>query len=326
MRGQTEVDGSSRHLAMGGALSLPILLAVLLVVIANRYQPVEMQWEEKLQTVRVDYVSDAERLFAQLGYHWPPQVGATVPRIAMDPLPGDLQPTLAVQRKKALFFRAILPLVLAENRQIRHQRAFVERMLAAGSVPRADSPQHRWLQRLFRHYRIKIRLDFNASLKRLLWHMDEIPSALVLAQAANESAWGTSRFARLANNLFGQWTWQQEQGIIPAERPEGHRYAVRKFPSLRASVRDYLHNLNIGHAYQELRRLRERMRASGRGLDALALVAGLSRYSSRGADYVDEIRQIIRGNHLNRLNGAVLSPLGPHLRTLAEWTAKSTDG
>jgi len=311
---------------MGGALFLPILLAALLVVIANRYRPVEMQWEENLQTVRVGHVSDAERLFAQLGYHWPPSVGATVPRIAIDPLPGDLQPALAVRRKKALFFRAILPLVLAENQQIHRQRAFVERLLADGRIPRADSPQRRWLQRLFRHYRVKIRLDFNASLKHLLWRMDEIPSALVLAQAANESAWGTSRFARLANNLFGQWTWQQDQGIVPRERPEGHRYAVRKFPSLRSSVRDYLHNLNIGHAYQELRRLRNHMRASGRGLDALVLVAGLSRYSSRGADYVDEIRQIIRGNHLNRLNAVALSPAAPHLKTLMGRVAESIDG
>ena len=326
LESQTEVSRFSRYRMQLGVLLLPVLLAVLLAVIGNHYRLEEMLWEEKLQTVRVDHVSDAERLFAQLNYFWPPAVGATVPRIAMDPLPGDLQSGLTVARKKALFFRAILPLVLAENRQIRRQREFVGRILATGRVPRAESPQRRWLQELFRHYRIKIRLDFNVALKQLLRRMDEIPAALVLAQAANESAWGTSRFVRLANNLFGLWTWRQGEGIVPEERPDGHRYAVRKFPSLRVSVRHYLHNLNIGHAYQDLRRLRNRMRVGGQGLDALALAAGLSRYSTRGADYVREIRQIIRGNHLNMLNAVELSPSGPHLRTLAGRVVESTDG
>ncbi len=127
----------------------------------------------------------------------------------------------------------------------------------------------------------------------------------MLAQAANESAWGTSRFTRVANNLFGQWTWQAAHGIVPASRPEGERYLVRKFPSLRDSVRDYLYNLNVGHAYEGLRRLRHEMRRRGQPLDAAILAAGLSRYSGRGAAYVEEIRRIIRGNHRNKPISAI---------------------
>ncbi len=65
-------------------------------------------------------------------------------------------------------------------------------------------------------------------INRLLRRADIIPSSLALAQAANESAWGTSRFAVEGNIFYGQWCYSEGCGIIPARRLEGARHEVKK--------------------------------------------------------------------------------------------------
>ncbi len=308
---------------------LPATAAVFLAVEGLRLRPpvapLLPQQDETLVRAEVGNVAEAEALFQRLGYAWPPAVGPSVPRIALDPLPADYPAGLETRRKKALFFRALLPLVLAENRVLRAQRQHLLRLRELGLPAQAGTASHAWLQDLLRRYRVSQEDGLAPAVERLLQRLDEIPPALVLAQAANESAWGTSRFARIANNLFGQWTWQEEHGIVPAERPEGERYLVRKFPSLRASVRDYLYNLNVGHAYEALRRMRHEMRAAGEALDAMALASGLSRYSERGEDYVEEIRRIIRGNRLDRLGDVDLMP-AEDTRRLALLLDRFSDG
>ena len=129
---------------------------------------------------------------------------------------------------------------------------------------------------------------------------------MVLAQAANESAWGTSRFSLVANNLFGQWTFIPGQGIIPKDRPEGETYEVRKFSTVYDSVRSYLLNLNTHQAYQQLRQLRTASRVNGQNPKGLKLAEGLLRYSTRGEDYVKELQAMIRFNQLSRFTTAKL--------------------
>ncbi len=127
-----------------------------------------------------------------------------------------------------------------------------------------------------------------------------------MAQAANESAWGTSRFAQQGNNLFGIWLFGEGAGLVPEQRPEGATYRVRVFGSLSASVAGYMHNLNRGHAYGKLRRLRARMRRTHQPLDGEVLAQGLLRYSERGAAYVAEIQAMIRHNQLRAVDGSQL--------------------
>jgi len=75
---------------------------------------------------------------------------------------------------------------------------------------------------------------------------------------------------------------------------------VRIFPTLRLSVRSYLHNLNTGRAYQRLRQLRASLREQKLPLDSEYMAAGLVNYSERGEDYVREIRALIRSNALDQ--------------------------
>ena len=56
--------------------------------------------------------------------------------------------------------------------------------------------------------------------------IDVIPPSQAMAQAANESAWGTSRFATEAINLFGQWCFRKDCGIVSASRTAGSTHGA----------------------------------------------------------------------------------------------------
>ena len=83
----------------------------------------------------------------------------------------------------------------------------------------------------------------------LLKRVDVIPASLVLAQAANASAWGTSRFALEANNIFGQWCFEEGCGIILNRRIEGATHEVKSFDTLEAAIEGSYLNINTHHLY-----------------------------------------------------------------------------
>ena len=132
----------------------------------------------------------------------------------------------------------------------------------------------------------------------LLRRVDKIPASLALAQAANESAWGTSRFAQQGNNYFGQWCYSDGCGLVPNRRRAGATHEVRSFDSVKDSVQAYIHNLNTFPSYQMLRRIRQQLRVQNKPVDGASLTDGLESYSSRGHDYIDELQNMIYSNNL----------------------------
>lgn len=288
------------------ALALPLVAMVGYIVWNVMQERSVPKWEVTLAPVTAGDVGELESLFGDLDYPWPLEREAKVPPVMVDPLPHDLAKVSDVKLKKSLFFRALLPIVLAENRKLRAQRRY---MLALFSMdlPPTGSDKRRWLEEQLTLYRVKGDIEDEPTRQELARRLDEIPIALVLAQAANESGWGNSRFAREANNLFGEWTYKEGQGMVPEARAAGENHAVRIFPSLRASVKSYFNNINSGRAYEELRLMREKLRNNERDLNALKLADGLVRYSERGDEYVDEIKKMIRANRLNTLAGVTLN-------------------
>tara|TARA_B110000858_G_scaffold197228_1_gene258218 strand:+ start:22145 stop:22984 length:840 start_codon:yes stop_codon:yes gene_type:complete len=139
-----------------------------------------------------------------------------------------------------------------------------------------------------------------ALIKELLLKVDVIPVSLVLAQAANESAWGTSRFALEGNNIFGQWCFKEGCGIVPNRRIEGATHEVKVFASIEAAIKGYFLNINSHHLYADFRDERARLRGLNRGLNSIELAEGLERYSQRGANYIDEVQTLIQQNNLRQ--------------------------
>jgi Bax protein len=233
-----------------------------------------------------------------------------VPPFLLTALPKDLHRIQDITKRKQLFFLSLLPSVLLANREItlqRRQFLTASRHYQAG-LP-LSAPQQLLIKSLVKNYRLRHNpLTHQSTRKQLLQRLDILPPDLVLAQAANESGYGSSRFARLGNSLFGQWTYATGTGLVPKERSANQRHEVQRFASLYDSVRSYMNNLNAHRAYRSLRTIRAQKRSRKQALRGTDLAAGLRLYSSRRDAYVAEIRAIIRSNRLSRLTSVSLRP------------------
>lgn len=243
-----------------------------------------------------------------------PGIEGLVPNLAPVRLPPDMD-ELDLESKKEVFFRSVLPHILAANRRIRAERArlmaLAERLGSGDAAAWEDSA---FVRDLAERYRINPPQTepppaIEALIEELLHRVDVVPPSLALAQAALESAWGGSRFAKLGNSLFGQWVFSSDKGITPLLRDEGANYSVARFVDLSEAVDAYVRNLNSFWAYQEFRTLRRGMRLAGEALDPHALADGLLLYSIRREEYVDEVRKVVRDNRLHRFEGKRLAPL-----------------
>lgn len=225
-----------------------------------------------------------------------------VPRIFVAQLPKDLADAETVQLRKAVFIKSVLPVVLRVNEDIlleRRRLLRVRKHLSAGLA--LDAVDSEWLDVLTERYEAAPG-DIDALMRRV----DVIPASLALAQAAEESGWGTSRFAREGNALFGQYTYKKSKGILPSDRSDGRRHKIRAYANLLETVRAYMHNLNYHRAYGDFRAKRAEMRDADDTIDGHALAGELRRYSERGAAYVRTIRGIIRYNNFDALDHARL--------------------
>lgn len=259
-----------------------------------------------VKPVPVMMVGSAEKLsdvFRRIGYQLDGvKRHGRVPRLFLASLPRDLSAVRVPAARKMLFIQSALPLILhvnelilAERKQVLGLKAQLDLGVELGSEDVAS------LDRIRERYDLD-RLDFVELLRRI----DVVPPSLALAQGAEESGWGTSRFAREGNALFGQRVFKGTNGIVPQKREEGQRHRVRAFNHLIDGIKAYLDNLNIHPAYGELRAAREKMRGDGQTIDGDVLAQTLVKYSERREDYVASIRTIIRYNGLRQFDKARL--------------------
>jgi len=197
-----------------------------------------------------------------------------------------------VEKKKA-FFNFIRPGIVNANRNVALDRQYLLDLRT--NLKETSIPPKRY-QRLL----VKYQLDFTElnlhSITQLLTRVDTIPQSLIMIQAANESGWGTSRFARLGLNFFGQWCFDKGCGLIPKTRNKEATHEVQVFKSLDDSIASYINNLNTHPAYQHLRDVRAQLRARNERTSAEKLAQGLTSYSERGDEYVLELLQMLQNN------------------------------
>lgn len=202
-----------------------------------------------------------------------------------------------VKQKKAAFFAFMLPLVSAQNAEIQVQRQRLEELKHLSEEEYSRS-HRRFLEGLAEYYRLDVERVTPIEVQQLLKRVDEVPASLALAQAAMESAWGTSRFATEANNLFGQWCYVEGCGLVPLQRSAGSKHEVAKFDSAADAVASYLRNINTHYAYQDLRDRRAELRQTDSPVSGHLLAEDLINYSELRDAYVKEIQAVIRINKL----------------------------
>ena len=222
-------------------------------------------------------------------------------------LPKEIKKIESTQKRKDLFIKIVLPLILEENNRILLDR---KRLFVILNKSINTNSEKEWLKKKLKQYGV-----VNNDLSTLKVRMDIVPVSLAIAQAAKETGWGTSRFALEGNALFGQWTWSDD-GIKPASADSDSKHKVMKFKVLKASVRAYQRNLNTHSSYREFRKVRAIQRDNQGNLNSLELVKYLDEYAETGVKYTEILKKIIEQNKLTDFDKASILPTSKKLKSL----------
>ena len=274
--------------------------------IAQRYlyEDVELK-EGPSKSVRIE-ASILNQLFEDNDYNLKKvRVNKIVKPFEVGMLPEELKNIESTKKRKDLFIKIVLPLILSENNRILRDRDILFKVLNKNNNTKSE---RRWLDKKFKQYGV-----VNKDVTTLKIRMDIIPVSLALAQAAKESGWGTSRFAIEGNALFGQWTYSGE-GIKPAAADKGDKHKVMAFSVLKSSVRAYQRNLNTHKSYKVFRKERATQRDNEENLDSTLLANYLGSYAETGEEYVKILKQIINQNNLKDFDKAKILPSSKSLQ------------
>ena len=209
---------------------------------------------------------------------------------------------------KKKFVRTVLPLIINENQKIlsvRNNLLLLKNKLSSNYS--LNKSELQILKKLSKNHKIK----FNNSHKldvinNLLKKVDIIPNSIVLAQAAIESGWGSSRFAQDFNALFGEYTYDSNKGVIPLDRENGENHLIKAFNSYNSSVESYFNNINSHYAYEQFRELRKVMRERNNFSNVTLLVDKLDTYAE-DENYIQTIRSVIKNNNFEIFDKKIIS-------------------
>ncbi|MFT6269094.1 MAG: Bax protein [Alphaproteobacteria bacterium] len=227
-----------------------------------------------------------------------PSIVEDIPTVeyAEDPVP-DFTQFSQVTEKKQAFFDYLTPAVKAQNQYLKNIRQYVQGLrakhIAGDELSQDQQEEFDWL---IHEYRVEKTQPMDHKFTDLFRKIDIIPIELVLIQTANESGWGTSRFATKGYNFFGLWCFSKGCGFVPSRRNDGAAHEVAKFDDLSSAMYAYMRNLNSHPAYKDLRLIREKQRNNQKPITAYSMAEGLTKYSERGEEYVDELRDMMRIN------------------------------
>jgi len=275
---------------------------------------------DEAKEVEIRSYKDMFDLFDELDYtpeSW--QAGIReVPRVYLPIIGERWGPTtskeITVENKKRLFFRGLAPLILRANELIIMDRIRLEG-IRAGFMKEGtlNDQDEKWMLKLVELYKVQIGEEGLSQdvLDELLKRVDIVPVSLALGQAAEESGWGTSRFAAQGNAVFGQWTWGKNAIKPEQQREELGNYGIAAFGTLQESVCSYMLNLNTHSAYASLRQKRAELREEGEKITGSVLAEQLTRYSERGEAYVEALKSLMDYNRLNPADDAYLTDAPP---------------
>jgi Bax protein len=188
---------------------------------------------------------------------------------------------MTVAEKKKRFFALLVPAVEKVYKELEKEYLSTKELLQ-------KDPHNKKITALMKSYRA-------STPTQLLRRMKPHPRSLALAQSATESAWATSRFFRIANNIFGVWSFNKNEPRVPASKKRGNKTIyVKKYASIADSIKDYYKILATGRAFKAFRA--EKMKTD----NPYILVKYLNKYSERGAAYTKGLAALIKHNKLTK--------------------------
>ena len=216
-----------------------------------------------------------------------------VPNLYISSLPEDFSKIVSSSKKKSLFVRSILPLIVKENNRIETLNNRIKNL--KNNFSKINRSEAMWLRKMMSSYKVK-----SNDINDLIIKVDIIPVSIALGQAAIESGWGTSRFAMEGNALYGQWSWKTGSGIVPKERDINDVYEIKSFLSLSNSVASYMKNLNTHQNYNNFRINRKLLREHNIPVLGSYLYQYLDKYAV-DSNYSNTLKKIIDINKFEEL-------------------------
>jgi Bax protein len=187
----------------------------------------------------------------------------------------------SVAQKKQKFKDILVPIVTEVYNQLQKQFEMVRDDII-------HNRNQQFINELKEYYEVKNNEEL---LKALKPH----PVSITLAQGAIESAWLTSRFSKVANNIFGVWSFREEDDRIEATGMRGEKKIyLKKYKNLKAAVYDYYKNIAKNWAYDEFRA--NRLTTN----DPYKLVEHLGSYSEKKERYVKLLKKMIEYNKFDQ--------------------------
>jgi len=279
---------------------ISLFFALILFTACSDTQSIQMK------KTKIESIDELGQFFEDLNYtssNWKSK-HKEVPRLHLEEISETWKTaseTIPVKDKKSIFFRLITPVVLISNEAILEERKRLQK----------EPINSEWMKKLAIKYRVLSKNETSLTeekLEKLKIRVDIIPPSLALAQTAEETGWGTSRFASEGNALFGQWDFSGE-GMRPEEQRSGlGDYGLARFDTPLDAVKTYMLNLNTTSAYTQLRMLRQDLRNKDVKITGWELAKSLDRYSERGQAYINSLHDMMSYNKLQSVDYAYLSP------------------
>jgi len=230
----------------------------------------------------------------------------TVPREIFNHIPNKMNKINTID-KKNIFISILLPIALRGNELVLEERELIKVALNSNDLSQIEYFSKRYKIKDYKKINFVQLSDKQLEEIRsiLLIKVNKIPISMILAQAIIESGWGSSRFAKEGNALFGEWTWQKGIGIKPQEKLDAN-YSVKNFSNISASLNSYILNLNRHEAYKEMRSYRNKKYINGDSITGYEAANFLSGYAEIGYQYITKVKDMIKFNKLERFENLVL--------------------
>ena len=262
--------------------------------------------------VSADKTAQLQRYFKKAGYDMLPHLTEKkpVPRIFVQSVPKDFNKEKYDTVRPALFYEIMTPVILKANEALAAEREQVLTLKKefdqnGDLTPESMEKLKEWVTR----YDVKPSDDLETLFDTLIPKVDGVTPTLLLATAAEDSGFGTSRYAREYNAVFHQRDWDGNGAVPDEKQKEGPQYRIKVFPSLYDAVLSQIHYLNTNGYFENYRIARAKYRRTDNLMRGYSVAHLLINFPYKPIKYPDIIKHLITQYELTPLDSQKLEPV-----------------
>lgn len=196
------------------------------------------------------------------------------------------------EKRKDVFVKLLLPSIEVVQQEVLNNREIVKKLKVKKELTEKEKI---YAEKLFKKYRTEYGKWNELESKMIVY-----PASLILTQGAIESAWGTSRFFREANNAFGVWSTNPNEPRIAAKVSRGDFTPhLKKYDTLKDTVEDITLIISRSSAYTGARKM------IWEGKSPYEIAGGLTKYSEEGKEYVRKVRSTLKYNNFHEYDNMI---------------------